>query len=64
MTRTTLLRHADDAERDAARWAKQGAFLLPAIRRRDAAALRRLAEATEPAWGAVSVAPRDLAPCF
>lgn len=50
MTHATLLRHADDAERDAARWAAQGAFLLPAIRRRDAAALRRLAAHMEPAY--------------
>jgi hypothetical protein len=50
-----LLSHAAAAEADATRWAAQGALILPAIRRRDAAALRRLAQATEPAWCAVHV---------
>jgi len=53
MTHAQLLRHAEDAERDAARWEADGALILPALRRRDAAALRRLAAATEPAWHAV-----------
>lgn len=56
MTHATLLRHAEDAERDAERWAAEGALILPAIRRRDAATLRRLAAAMEPAWCAVHVA--------
>lgn len=53
MTRAEMLRHAEAAEAEAARWASEGVFLLPEIRLRDAAALRRLLKATEPAWCAV-----------
>lgn len=55
MTHATLLRHAADAEADAAKWAREGALILPELRRRDAAALRRLAAHMEPAWCAVVI---------
>lgn len=53
LSHARLLSHAEAAEADAARWASEGALILPELRLRDAAALRRLAKATEPAWCAV-----------
>jgi hypothetical protein len=43
VTRAVLLRHAEEAERQAASWEAAGAHGLWVLRRRDAAALRSLA---------------------